>query len=182
MLHEAPAAAIPMLAALTGGGFLTGPDGREYPLVIPSVRTSDGVFNANRWSIGLESRNAATLGGSDPGWTGLYVASGMHAFGDPASGHGSLAPTEGRRRSPLLLGGASGRGSRAGKRRPWARFGRFSASPDGAYVVMAVRDTIGLTHLFEQDPNLDLLVSGVPPSGIEASGTPVARSGPEGCF
>jgi DNA-binding NarL/FixJ family response regulator len=28
---------------------------------------------------------------------------------------------------------------------------------------------IGLTHLFEDDPNLDLLASGVPPSGIEAA-------------
>jgi hypothetical protein len=70
----------------TGGGFLTGPDGREYPLVIPSVRTTDGVYNANRWSVGAESRNASTLGGSDTGWTGLYVTSGTHAFGEPASG------------------------------------------------------------------------------------------------
>lgn len=58
-----------------GGGFLIGPDGQRYPLVIPGVPGANGlIYNADDGGTG----DIATLDGADPGWytVGTYQGTG----------------------------------------------------------------------------------------------------------
>lgn len=56
-----------------GGGFVTGPDGLRYPIVaLPQVDVNLPPYQSG----------AATLFGSDPGWSALYVHQGLTEIGD----------------------------------------------------------------------------------------------------
>ncbi len=60
----------------TGGGFITGPDGVRYPLVVPMVPDGHGGFyNASADGSDL----ASSLDGSDPGWYTVhtYIGTGQ---------------------------------------------------------------------------------------------------------
>lgn len=63
-------------AGYEGGGFVVGPDGREYPMVIPTVTTADGTYTADAWVAPGEPA-VANLGGADDGWEVVGYASGV---------------------------------------------------------------------------------------------------------
>ncbi len=62
-------------AGYLGGGFIVGPDGRRYPLVIPQVKDGGKLYQADDGGGG----DVATLDGADPGWfnTGIYTGRGQ---------------------------------------------------------------------------------------------------------
>ena len=64
------------LAGYEGGGFVVGPDGREYPIVIPTVTTANGTFTADTWTT-AGAPSVADLGGGDDGWDVIGYASGV---------------------------------------------------------------------------------------------------------
>lgn len=66
-----------------GGGFIIGPDGREYPLVDPSVNQGGRTFLGD---APFSSGNIDTLDGADPGWQTLYSRDGVDSFGPAPSG------------------------------------------------------------------------------------------------
>ncbi len=66
------------------GGFIVGPDGKRYPLVVPWATGPDGkAYNAEISMLGV---GVASLLGLDPGWQTVGVRSGIGAFG-PKTGH-----------------------------------------------------------------------------------------------
>ncbi len=56
-----------------GGGYAIGPDGRQYPIVIPWMEIDGHVYTADS-GPGVE---VATLGGRDDGWSIVTVRSGV---------------------------------------------------------------------------------------------------------
>jgi hypothetical protein len=76
----------------SGGGYVTGPDGERYPIVIPRVETADGdVYTADLFEVAPGSPSVATLGGSDPGWEVVASATGIERFQAEPSGWERLA-------------------------------------------------------------------------------------------
>lgn len=67
-----------------GGGALTGPDGRSYPIVIPTLRIDGTEYHADHL-LRLGQDGVTTLGGSDKGWVTLGVVQGV-ASRRPAAG------------------------------------------------------------------------------------------------
>ena len=66
-----------------GGGFIMGPDGRKYPMVVPSLIVNGEEYNANGNGF-VDSQNISTLGGMDKGWTTIAVVSGNFDLRKPA--------------------------------------------------------------------------------------------------
>ncbi|MGI9155030.1 MAG: hypothetical protein ACR2FG_00075, partial [Marmoricola sp.] len=65
-----------------GGGFLTGPDGRRYPLVVPQVVKGGGLFRADgNW----QTPPVQGLRGLDRGWHQVGATAGVAEFGSRAS-------------------------------------------------------------------------------------------------
>lgn len=65
-----------------GGGFVTGPDGRRYPLVVPQVRRDGRRFRSND-NVG--DPLVEDLLGKDEGWQEVGRTSGIDRFGKPMS-------------------------------------------------------------------------------------------------
>jgi hypothetical protein len=64
-----------------GGGYVEGPDGARYPIVVPRVETDDGaVYTADRHAPAPGEPSIATLAGSDPGWEVAACATGVERF------------------------------------------------------------------------------------------------------
>lgn len=63
------------VADYEGGGFVIGPDGRSYPIVIPTVTTGAGTFTADAWTAAGQP-SVAELGGEDEGWQVIGYAAG----------------------------------------------------------------------------------------------------------
>lgn len=64
-----------------GGGYVTGPDGRQYPIVVPRVETEDGeVFTADANDVPAGEPSVATLGGTDAGWEVIGCQTGVERF------------------------------------------------------------------------------------------------------
>lgn len=83
-----------------GGGFLTGPDGRHYPLVVPQVVTDGAVHRADgNW----QTPPVQDLAGLDSGWHQVGAVAGVAQFG-------SRAPTA----MKVLLGTATVSGMQTG--------------------------------------------------------------------
>jgi hypothetical protein len=59
------------------GGFITGPDGLDYPLVVPHLRIGDVDYNGNGNSPSIAAHDVHSLGGTDPGWSELYRMEGL---------------------------------------------------------------------------------------------------------
>lgn len=59
-----------------GGGALRGPDGLLYPVVVPHLVTADGHFTIDADLSGA-TLSAASLGGSDSGWTMVGYRTGV---------------------------------------------------------------------------------------------------------
>jgi hypothetical protein len=56
-----------------GGGFIVGPDGQRYPLVIPTLPGKNGkIYNADDGGMG----DVSTLDGADPGWYPISEVTG----------------------------------------------------------------------------------------------------------
>ena len=73
-----------------GGGAIKGPDGRLYPLVIPTVYGPDGnSYNAGHLSS--DAQNVETFWGEESDWTTLGVSSGPLRFDDKPSALSYLA-------------------------------------------------------------------------------------------
>jgi hypothetical protein len=67
-------------AFYTGGGFLKGPDGREYPIVVPNVRIKGRTYNGDL-ALGMNEDPIETLAGLDPGWSTIGSTQGtMHLW------------------------------------------------------------------------------------------------------
>jgi hypothetical protein len=64
-----------------GGGFITGPDGRRYPLVVPSVFENGKAYTGDSDGRRSEGGQVEDLDGGDPGWTPLCRTSGFDMFG-----------------------------------------------------------------------------------------------------
>jgi hypothetical protein len=84
-----------------GGGYVEGPDGARYPIVVPRVETAAGdVYTADRHDTAPGEPSIATLAGSDPGWEVVACASGVERFQATPSlverGLGAIAATTGR--------------------------------------------------------------------------------------
>ncbi len=84
-----------------GGGYVEGPDGARYPIVVPRVETAEGqVYTADRHDTAPGEPSIATLAGSDPGWEVVACASGVERFQAAPSllerGLGAIAATTGR--------------------------------------------------------------------------------------
>ncbi len=69
-------------AGYAGGGAVTGPDGRDYPLVVPYVTDRDGV----RWTgdVSKDGPLVDDLEGRDTGWRTLWTADGVDLVGGSA--------------------------------------------------------------------------------------------------
>ena len=64
-----------------GGGFIIDHRGVCYPIVVPRVETDDGdVYTADRSPVPAGEPSVATLGGTDPGWEVVGVATGVDRF------------------------------------------------------------------------------------------------------
>lgn len=63
-----------------GGGFITGPDGVRYPLVVPMMTIDGKVYNAD------DDDRAGTLNGSDPGWSTVGTYIGLTKLFSPGIG------------------------------------------------------------------------------------------------
>jgi hypothetical protein len=70
----------PRQSHYAGNGFVTGPDGRQYPLVVPKVRDGDHHYTGDGPTY-RGTGSVQDLGGQDPGWTTVYDKSGVHRFG-----------------------------------------------------------------------------------------------------
>ncbi len=74
----------PCLSGYVGRGFLDGPDGRRYPLVVPLTRVGDGAatqdLNMDPVKPGL-----ATLDGADPGWRTTHIVTGIENLDPPTA-------------------------------------------------------------------------------------------------
>jgi hypothetical protein len=84
-----------------GGGYVDGPDGERYPIVVPRVETADGdVYTADRHATAPGEPSIATLAGSDAGWEVVACASGVERFQAAPSALerslGAIAATTGR--------------------------------------------------------------------------------------
>ncbi|MGI9157708.1 MAG: WXG100 family type VII secretion target, partial [Marmoricola sp.] len=65
-----------------GGGFVSGPDGRRYPLVVPQVVRDGSPYRADgNW----QTPPVRDLAGLDPGWHQVGAAAGVAEFGARAS-------------------------------------------------------------------------------------------------
>ncbi|MQA78533.1 MAG: hypothetical protein GEV10_08650 [Streptosporangiales bacterium] len=69
---------LPGGVAYTGGGFLVGPDGKEYPVVTPQYAGKGGELSGH-------GPGAETLGGLDTGWQTLATYTGYDQLGEPLS-------------------------------------------------------------------------------------------------
>jgi hypothetical protein len=100
----------------TGGGFIKGPDGRLYPLVIPNI--TDGEGNTFQADDGVGGGDISTLDGADPGWFTLYSRRGIGDTSDTSIGErlaaGFLAATGAP--MPYVYGKPAGRGDYDGLR------------------------------------------------------------------
>lgn len=68
----------PSCDVVTGGGYVTGPDGRRYPIAVP-IMNADGIGYTH--GDGVDSR-----GGLDTGWQTVGVVTGPADIGEPAPG------------------------------------------------------------------------------------------------
>lgn len=75
-LHGATCGPIGADAHYGGGGAVVGPDGRSYPLVVPSLRIGDQTFTGDA-NARPGDRTVGTLGGVDPGWVLVGARSGV---------------------------------------------------------------------------------------------------------
>lgn len=66
-----------------GGGFIIGPDGREYPLVDPTVNQGGKSYQGD---APFSSGDIDDLDGRDGGWQTLYSLNGVDSFGPAPSG------------------------------------------------------------------------------------------------
>lgn len=100
----------------TGGGFIKGPDGRLYPLVVPNL--TDGEGNTFQADDGVGGGDITTLDGADPGWFTLYSRRGIGDISDTSIGEraaaGFLAATGAP--MPYVYGKPAGRGDYDGLR------------------------------------------------------------------
>lgn len=72
------------LTGYYGGGFIKGPDGRDYPMVVPNQVVDGRSYGANAFS-GHED-DPTTLGGRDDGWRTVGKTTGRGLFGEPMGG------------------------------------------------------------------------------------------------
>jgi hypothetical protein len=72
-------------AGWSGGGILTGPDGRRYPLVVPWL-DRDGRRTTTDGPDTAEQGRTGSLGGADPGWRAVGLRVGVEEFGARARG------------------------------------------------------------------------------------------------
>ena len=64
-----------------GGGFITDHLGASYPIVVPRIETDEGdVYTADLCPTVGGEPSVATLGGTDPGWEVVGVATGVERF------------------------------------------------------------------------------------------------------
>jgi hypothetical protein len=89
-----------------GGGFVVGPDGRRYPIVIPHLEVDGHVYTGGAgsgiagWiddgSACIPLGSVAELGGADPGWTMVAYRSGVERIvGAPSGSDRFLAAVAG---------------------------------------------------------------------------------------
>ncbi len=72
------------------GGFLVGPDGKRYPLVVPWATGPDGKrYNAD--VVPTTGTGVDNLLGLDPGWQTVALMSGIGAFGPKTGAFGKSA-------------------------------------------------------------------------------------------
>ncbi len=111
-------------AGWSGGGALVGPDGRQYPLVVPWV-TRDGhryTADTDADAGGTGSATVASLDGADTGWHELATRVGIDEFGPPAATADKAA---------IVLAGLAGKAPQTlGRLRP-DLLGRLDLSPAG---------------------------------------------------
>jgi hypothetical protein len=75
----------------SGGGYVTGPDGERYPIVIPRVETAEGdVYTADLHGADPDEPCVATLGASDPGWEVVARATGIERFQEEPESYAPL--------------------------------------------------------------------------------------------
>lgn len=67
-------------ADYTGGGFAIGPDGREYPIVVPTVTDGENIYTADIGPIAAGEPCVNNLGGTDDGWVPVWHQSGVERF------------------------------------------------------------------------------------------------------
>lgn len=108
-------------AGWSGGGALVGPDGRQYPLVVPWIARDGRRYTAD--ANGSTRPGAVeTLGGVDAGWHEIGTRIGIDEFGTPAAKVDKAA---------IIVAGLAGKAPQTiGRLRP-DLLGRLSLSTDG---------------------------------------------------
>ena len=80
-----------------GGGFLTGPDGRRYPILIPDLPAGGVLVNADMYPSASDPL-VSDQGGQDQGWFTVYETQGLTDFKNDVSALDKaaslLAPTD----------------------------------------------------------------------------------------
>ena len=80
-------------AYYAGGGAVRGPDGREYPIVVPHVMRGDDHVTIDADVTDPDMPTAASLDGRDAGWTVVGYRTGIEQFHGEIPGwwHGLMA-------------------------------------------------------------------------------------------
>jgi hypothetical protein len=63
-----------------GGGYVTGPDGQDYPIVIPWSVDDDGTVHTAEYGVPPTEPSAANLNGADAGWEIVGYECGVERF------------------------------------------------------------------------------------------------------
>ncbi|HET9500128.1 MAG TPA: hypothetical protein VFO98_07690 [Marmoricola sp.] len=131
-----------------GGGFITGPDGRRYPLVVPVLSTDQGPVLAARTG----DRTVDDLDGRDSGWHTLTSQRGIDLFGE---------------RTDTLEKVITGLGPRPGGSGPDVAAGRPVGAPEDIYVLPDGRPVpAGASRADRSSGGLQLLTDSVRPIAV----------------